>query len=180
MTDYLRMINPTTSVVTEKEAATAARAGTLGAFLMAVPGFVASAAMLLDVDGYLAKLRRVMAIMYGGTSDLFQVSAAALTPQLVYISAFWGVALSLGIVILGVVQWRKPNPIIPFVLGLFTAYGLLMLLLGLVHANPAAAAMEVPAWRNALAAVIDLVVLVLFYASFRGASRLAKLRKATA
>lgn len=178
MADYLRMINPATSVATEDEAATAARAGALGAFLMAVPGVVASVAMLVDIDGYLAKLRHVMAVMYGETSEVFRMSVATLTPQLIYFSATWGVALSLGIVVLGVVQWRKPNPIVPLLLGLFTAYGLLMLILGLVRLNPAAAAMKIPAWRNALAVVIDLVVLVLFYSGFRGASRLAKLRKA--
>lgn len=178
MTDYLRTLNPAASLATEDEAVTAARAGALGAFLMAVPGFVASVIMLLDVDGYLAKTRRVMAVMYGETSELFQMTAATLTPQLIYFSAAWGVALSLGIVVLGVVQWKKPNSVIPLVLGLFTAYGLLMLLLGLMRANPAAAAMGIPLWRNILAALIDVAALVLFYAGFRGGNRLAKLRRA--
>ncbi len=178
MTDYLRTLNPAASLATEDEAATAARTGALGAFLMAVPGFVASVAMLLDVDGYLTKMRRVMGVMYGETSELFQMSVATLTPQLVYFSAVWGVALSLGIVVMGVVQWKKPNSVIPLVLGLFTAYGLLMLLLGLARINPAAAAMQIPPWRNALAVLVDVAALVLFYAGFRGANRLAKLRRA--
>ncbi|MDR7116415.1 hypothetical protein [Caulobacter sp. BE254] len=180
MIDYVRMINPATSLATEDEATTAARAGALGAFLMAVLGFVASVAMLLDVDGYLAKMRHVMTAMYGEKSELVQMSLSTLTPQLVYISAAWGVALSLGIVILGVVQWKKPNLVIPLVLRLFTAYGLLMLLLGLMRANPAAAAMEIPLWRNALAVLIDLACLVLFWTGFRGGKRLNDLRRAAA
>lgn len=178
MTDYLRMINPTASLTTEDEATNAARAGALGAFLMAVPGLVASGAMLLDVDGYLEKTRHVMAAMYGEKSELVQATMSTLTPQLIYVSAAWGVMLSLGIVILGVVQWRKPNLVIPLVLGLFTAYGLLMLLLGLMGANPAAAAMEIPLWRNALAVLIDVACLVLFWAGFRGGRRLSALRRA--
>ena len=39
--------------------------------------------------------------------------------------------------------------------------------------------MELPVWRQVLIQTANVAALVFFYAGFRGANRLAKLRKAT-
>ena len=103
-----------------------------------------------------------------------------MTPQFVYITAVTSLIFALVIVVVGVVQWRKPNLVIPLILGLLTAYGLLTLLLGLLNGGAASAAMVVPMWRNVLAIVVDVVCLALFWAGFRGGKRLSDLRRAAA
>jgi hypothetical protein len=180
VTDYLRMINPTTSVATEDEAATAARAGAIAAFLLAASGAMSGLIMIATADSYAAKLRRVTEAMYGAGSEAAQAGAGMMTPALVYMSAAMSLIFAVGLLVLGVVQWRKLTRPIPLILGLFTAYSLLMFVLNQVNGNAAVAAMEFPIWRQALAVIVDLAVIVLSYAGFRGASRLAKLRKAAA
>ena len=180
MIDYPRMINPAASLATEDEAATAARAGAIAAFLLAASGAMSALIMIATADSYAAKLRRVTETMYGAGSEAAQMTAGMMTPALVYMSAAMGLAFAAGILVLGVVQWRKLTRPIPLILGLFTAYSLLMLVLNLVNGNPAAAAMQFPIWRQALAVVVDLAVIVLCYGGFRGASRLVKLRREAA
>jgi hypothetical protein len=180
VTTFLQAINPARPVKTEDEARAAARAGAWGAFLMAAPGMVVALNMLFTTDAYLAKLRTATVAMYGEGSAMAQSALLMMTPQFVYFTAVTSLVFALVIVVLGVVQWRKPNLVIPLILGLLTAYGLLMLLLGLLRANPATAAMAIPMWRNVLAGVVDVACLVLFWAGFRGGKQLSALRRAAA
>jgi hypothetical protein len=175
---FLQAINPTKPVKTEDEARAAARAGAWGAFLMAVPGAAVALNMLFTADAYLAKLRAATIALYGEGSATAQAAMTMMTPQFVYITGATSLIFALVIVVLGVVQWRKPNLVIPLILGLLTAYGLLTLLLGLVNGSAASAAMAIPMWRNVLAAVVDVTCLALFWAGFRGGKRLSDLRRA--
>jgi hypothetical protein len=174
---FVQSINPTKPVKTEDEARAAARAGAWGAFVMAVPSAAAALNMLLTADAYLVKLRAATVALYGEGSATAEAALTMMTPQFVYITAVTSLIFALVIVVVGVVQWRKPNLVIPLILGLLTAYGLLTLLLGLVNGGAATAAM-VPMWRNVLAVVVDVVCLALFWAGFRGGKRLSDLRRA--
>jgi hypothetical protein len=174
---FVQSINPTKPVKTEDEARAAARAGAWGAFVMAVPSAAAALNMLLTADAYLVKLRAATVALYGEGSATAEAALTMMTPQFVYITAVTSLIFALVIVVVGVVQWRKPNLVIPLILGLLTAYGLLTLLLGLLNGGAATAAM-VPMWRNVLAVVVDVVCLALFWAGFRGGKRLSDLRRA--
>lgn len=177
MNAFLQSINPTKPVKTEDEARAAARAGAWGAFVMAVPSAAAALNMLLTADAYLVKLRAATVALYGEGSATAEAALTMMTPQFVYITAVTSLIFALVIVVVGVVQWRKPNLVIPLILGLLTAYGLLTLLLGLLNGGAATAAM-VPMWRNVLAIVVDVACLALFWAGFRGGKRLSDLRRA--
>lgn len=179
MNAFLQSINPTKPVKTEDEARAAARAGAWGAFVMAVPSAAAALNMLLTADAYLVKLRAATVALYGEGSATAEAALTMMTPQFVYITAVTSLIFALVIVVVGVVQWRKPNLVIPLILGLLTAYGLLTLLLGLLNGGAATAAM-VPMWRNVLAVVVDVACLALFWAGFRGGKRLSDLRRAAA
>jgi hypothetical protein len=175
--DYLRVINPTTPLVNTADATTAARAGAIGAFLMAASGAMAGLIMIFTAESYAAQLRQVAETMYGQGSETARASAAMMTPALVYMSAAMSLLFAVGIAVLGVVQWRKLTKLIPLILGLFTLYGLLMLGLGKVNGNPAAAQMQIPLWREVLAVVVNIVAIACFYAGFRGANWLGKQAK---
>ena len=178
MTDLSRWINPTTVLTTEGEARTAGQAGAAGAFLQVANVLLGVLIIAVNVDGYLAQLRRAAVAVYGENSAAGQAGLAIMTPAMVYFTIATSVVIALVYVVLGWVQWRKPNVVIPLLLGLLTAYGLCTMLLSLV--NGTAANAQVPLWRMAVGAVVGLVSLVLFYNGFRGANRLSNLRRQAA
>ena len=83
--------------------------------------------------------------------------------------------------ILGLVQWFKPNIVIPILFTILVVYGLGTAVLGLVMAGqmdiPAAAA---PAWQTWGGIVVLVIQLVLHIAGIRGANALRKFRDAQA
>ena len=125
MTDLLRLLNPTTRLEGESDALAAGRAGALGAFLLAVGGVI----VVLTADSYAVQLRTAALAMHGDPKAA-QKTAALMTPTLVYASAIYSVVCALVLVVLGAVQRRKPNTIIPLILGLLTAYSVLMFVIG--------------------------------------------------
>ncbi|MEJ2816248.1 MULTISPECIES: hypothetical protein [unclassified Caulobacter] len=177
MNDLSRWLNPAAAISTEDEALASGRAGAVGAFVSAAHGLFGAALIAVNIDGYLAQLRAVTATMYGESSQAGQAALAMMGPAMVYTTLAMSVGFAAVFAIVGVVQWRKPNAVIPLLLGLLALYSLLMLVLNM--ANPAtASAHMIPAWRQALAVVVDLVCLLLFYNGLRGANRLRKLRDA--
>lgn len=176
MTDLSRWFNPAVAISTEDEAVASGRAGAVGAFVVAAHGLFGAALIAVNIDGYLAQLRAVTATMYGESSQ-GHAAMAMMGPAMVYWTLTVSVVMAAVFAVLGVVQWRKPNAVIPLLMGLLTLYSLVMMLLGMV--NPTTANLHmVPAWRQALAVVVDGVCLLLFYNGLRGANRLRKLREA--
>jgi hypothetical protein len=94
--------------------------------------------------------------------------------------------MSIGLVviqlILGFVQWSKPNIVIPIIFLILVAFGLISGLFGLVMANnpDMAAAAATPMWQVVVGVIVMLVEAVLHIAGIRGASKLDKLRMAAA
>ena len=84
--------------------------------------------------------------------------------------------------VLGFVQWAKPNIVLPIVFLILVAFGLISGLLGLMMAGqegmPEAAA--TPAWQLWGGMVVLVVQLVLHIAGIRGARALDRLRMAAA
>lgn len=177
MTDLSRWFNPAVAISTEDEALASGRAGAVGAFVTAAHGLFGAALIAVNIDGYLAQLRAVTAAMYGQDSATGQAAMAMMGPAMVYWTLTVSVVMAAVFVVLGVVQWRKPNAVIPLLMGLLTLYSLVTMLLAMV--NPMTAGVHmVPVWRQALAVVVDLSCLLLFYNGLRGANRLRKLREA--
>lgn len=180
MADLSRMINPTASIQTQSDALAAGRAGALGAFLMAAASVIGSLEIFLTADAYLAKMRAATIAQYGEGTEVAQAALSMMTPTMIHMTVTMTLVFAVLYVVLGAVQWRKPNVIIPLLLGLLSAYGLATMLLAQLNGSAVAAQMHVPIWRQALSAVVAIAALLLFYNGFRGANRLSKLRREAA
>ena len=82
--------------------------------------------------------------------------------------------------IFGLVQWFKPNRVIPVLFILLVAIGLLSSISGLAMTSQAdaSAAIAAPLWFTVLGFVALIIEPVLHIAGFRGASKLAQLNRA--
>lgn len=180
MNAFLQAINPVEPIRTEDEAEAAARAGALGAFLMAAYGVVVAMIVVLTAETYAANLRAFAPVLYGRGSEAARLTAATISPAWIYGLAVWGVICALSAAALGAVQWRKLTWLIPMILGLFTVYSLVMFGLSKVNGSPLAGLMPVPLWREILWLVVNLVQALLLWTGFRGGRRLNALRRQAA
>jgi hypothetical protein len=180
MNALLQAINPVGSIKTEGEAKTAARAGALGAFLMAAYAVVVVMIMTITAESYAANLREFTQVLYGPGSEAARIVAGVMSPAMVYGLAAWILICALGLAVIGVAQWRKLTRLIPLILGLVTLYGVLMFALGKISGNSLAPQMQVPLWREVLWVVVNIVEIALFWAGVRGGNRLNQLRRAEA
>ncbi len=168
MTDWARAMNPASRHTTEAEALAAARASAIAIFLGVVWGLVG-----------------VIYMMTAGREVMEAAVAAASTPETAGMAgamaqaAMW---MAVGMVaiqlVLGLVQWFKPNIVIPIIFVILVAFGLVSGVWGLMMAgNPEmAAAAQAPMWQVVVGFVVMAVQLVLHIAGIRGASALDKLR----
>ena len=99
--------------------------------------------------------------------------------------AMGSVVIGIGVVvvviqaILGLVQWFKPNIVIPILFTILVVYGLGSTLLGQLMGDQLGSQMdvpEVPSWQMVLNYVVLVIQLILHIAGIRGASALSKLR----
>jgi hypothetical protein len=174
MTDWIKASNPTAPITTEAEATAAARASALAIFLGVIWGAVG-----------------VYVLMTSGTAeiDAAMAQAAADAPEMagmggaVMQAALWS---SIGLcaiqLVLGLVQWAKPNAVIPILFAVLVVLGLVLALFGMMMTGqegmPETAA--TPAWQVWTGFVILAVQLVLHIAGFRGARALDRIRMAAA
>ena len=84
--------------------------------------------------------------------------------------------------VLGLVQWAKPNIVIPIIFAILVAFGLVSGVFGLMMAGqegmPESAA--APTWQVYVGFVILVIQLVLHIAGIRGARALDRIRMAAA
>lgn len=174
MTDWIRASNPTTPITTEGEAIAAARASAIAIFLGVLWGIV----------GIVFLMTAGQALM-----DAAVAEATAQNPEAAGMAGMMAqglLGLSIGLVviqlIIGLVQWFKPNIVIPIIFAILVAFGLITGLMAAfgVGQPEASAAVANPAWLTWGGLVILVVQLVLHVAGIRGAQKLDKLRFASA
>ena len=174
MTDWIKASNPTAPIATEAEAIGAARASALAIFLGVIWGGVGVALLM---NGGSAEIEAAMAQASADTPEMAGMGAMAM--QIAMWSAVGFCVLQL---VLGLVQWAKPNIVIPIIFAILVSFGLVMGLLGLMTAGqadmPESAA--APTWQTWVGLVILVIQLVLHIAGIRGARALDKLRMAAA
>lgn len=170
MTDWVRASNPTAPITSEAEAIAAARTSAIAIFLGVAWGIV----------GIIYLMTAGQAIM-----EAAMAQAAADTPEMTGMTglmtqaALW---ISVGFVavqlVLGLVQWAKPNIVIPIIFLLLVGYGLVSGVFGLVMAGPQGMpeSTSAPAWQIWGGMIILIVQVVLHIAGIRGANKLDKLR----
>lgn len=170
MNDWIKAFNPTSPLTTEAEALRAARASAIAIFLGVAWGVVGLIYMM--TFGQAA----IEAAVAGAAADAPEM--AGMTGTMTQVAMGMAVAIVAIQLILGLVQWFKPNIVIPILFVILVAYGLVMALIGLTMMNsldlPAAA--QTPLWQSIGGLAVLLVELVLHIAGIRGARRLDKLR----
>ena len=182
LTDWINAANPFRRAESEGEAVRAARIGAVVLALLA-------ALIVVTLPLKLAMMHRMFAAMPSilaadprtANADparmqaVLQQMAAVLPPVIAVVL----LVLAAVYVLLAVVQWKKPNAIIPAIFLAFAAYGVLSLLLN-VLARPAMrtmlTALPLPPWYWAYSIAVLILQIVLLAASFRGALRLGRLR----
>ena len=173
MTDLVKGMNPAAAITNAGEAKAAARASAIAIFLGVIWGII------------------VLVWLMGPGSAVMAAAMADATAQSPEAAGMTGMMASAAIgitgftivvqLILGLVQWFKPNIVIPILFTVLVVYGLGSALLGMVMADQMeikAAAM--PAWQTWGGLVLMVIQLVLHIAGIRGASALAKFRDAQA
>ena len=174
MTDWIKASNPTAPITTEAEAIGAARASAVAIFLGVLWGIVG-----------------ILYLMTAGQAlvDAAIAEATAQSPEAAGMAGMMAqglMGLSIGLVviqlIIGLVQWFKPNVVIPIIFAILVAFGLVT---GLMEAFDVAQPETVgdfanPAWLTWGSLAIMVIQLVMHIAGIRGARALDKLRMAAA
>ncbi len=165
MTDWIKASNPTAPITTEAEAIGAARASAIAIFLGVLYGVVS---LMVGMDAVRAGVEAQMAAnpQPGMTSDM-----------LINIALGMGVFFILVQLVLGWVQWAKPNIVIPIIFLILVVWGLVQIPLSMqTAASMGIDAPQSPIWMTVVAVAVMLVQLVMHIAGIRGARQLDKLR----
>lgn len=169
MTDWIKASNPTAPITTEAEAIGAARASAIAIFLGVIYGVFS---LMVGMDAVRAGVEAQMAAnpQPGMTSEM-----------LINIAIGMGVVFILVQLVLGWVQWAKPNIVIPIIFVIMVVWGLVQIPLSMqTAASMGIDAPQPPIWMTVVAVAIMLVQLVMHIAGIRGARALDKLRMAAA
>lgn len=124
-------------------------------------------------DAVLQQMRQSLELV--SRPEVAAASRDMMGPGLVQGLIYFSIAQALLFFVLGAVQWRKPNKWIPLIVFLFFAYSLLSVpkmiyLTGFQF--------EGPPWGIIRTALESFLLVVIFWAGFRGGDRLDKLKKA--
>ena len=165
MTDWIKASNPAAPITTEAEAISAARVSAIAIFLGVLYGVVS---LMVGMDAVRAGVEAQMAAnpQPGMTSDM-----------LINIALGMGVFFILVQLVLGWVQWAKPNIVIPIIFVILVVWGLVQIPLSMqTAASMGIDAPQSPIWMTVVAVAVMLVQLVMHIAGIRGARQLDKLR----
>jgi hypothetical protein len=165
------MMNPTAPLNSEADARTAARASAISIFIGVVMGVIT---VLMLMNGGLAEMEAAMQAQAAPDPQTAGMAGAMMQGAL-YFTIFL-VVLQL---ILGFVQWARPNIVIPILFLVLIVYGLGSTALGMMMAGDAAVpqtSMNTPA-MTAFTIVVLLIQALLHVVGIRGASALNRFRR---
>ena len=170
MTDWIKASNPTTPINNEAEALAAARASAIAIFLGVIWGVVGIVYLMTAGQAIMEA-----AVAQASADAPEMAGMAGMMTQGVLMMSVVFVVIQL---VLGLVQWAKPNIVIPIIFLILVIFGLFSGLLGLMMAGqeglPEASA--TPAWQTWIGLILLVVQVVLHTAGIRGARKLDKLR----
>lgn len=181
MTSLLHGANPAAPIITADDAVAAARATALGAWIGAANGVVTSIASWLDRDRMATMMKdaaaQSMATQPGmDTPEAAQAQAMTMSMMEGMVPVIIGLTLVFAVIylILGFVQWRKPNVVIPIILLALTALGLVSILQSAVTQPESLAMYGAVGW---IGVGVTAVTLVLHIAGLRGGLALKRFRE---
>ena len=163
MKAWLKALNPLATIDTEAEAVMAARASAITLWLSGAKWIAAAILMIEDMP----RLKAAMAT--SADSPLHDLLGNGRAEATVAITA----AIGLFQVMLGGVQWRAPNTVIPIIFLILSTYGLGNALWGQFTGGAGAGS----GWPMLLSYFTLVVAVVFHWVGLRGASRLEKLHR---
>ena len=171
MSGWIKAINPTATSTTETEARRAARASALSIGLGVLMGLWSTYYMMTDGK---AVMEAAMAEATAATPE-----AAGMMGAMASVMLGFGIAMVVVQAILGLVQWFKPNIVIPIIFTVLVVYGIGSMALSQMMVEQSQMTVpSVPLWQTIVTWVVLVVQLILHIAGIRGASALSQLRKA--
>lgn len=178
MSGWMKAMNPLSTSSNEAEARRGARASALGIGVGVLTG-VWGVIYMTTLGKETIRTAMDVAAANAGSPE----AAAMMGPMASIMVGI--VVLTIAVqVILGLVQWFKPNIVIPILFTIFVVYGLgTSLMVPLMNpqmtAQMQAATPDVPIWQTALSWLALAIQLVLHIAGIRGAAALEKFRRAS-
>lgn len=175
MSEWIKAINPAATIGTESEALRAARASAIAIFIGVAYGVFG---VVMMMNGGLEAMESAMAAQSTGADQ----QVAGMTGAIAQFTFYMMIGMVVIQLILGFVQWVKPNIVIPILFIVLVVYGLGSTILSQVMAGQ----MNVPEspMNTTLLVVVGIVImvieLILHIAGVRGASALSKFREAQA
>ena len=169
MTDFIKAMNPTANLTTESAALDAARISAVGLVLGAINQAVAG--WYTTTEAGIEASRNVVEQMLGQAPTPEQMAQQAQS-GLIMTGVF--VLLQLG---LAVLQWSKPNRVIPIIFLVFVLLGLGAT--SLAFFIPAMAAAQ-PMWITLMTIVLMAVAATTHIAAIRGVGALNRIQMAAA
>lgn len=174
MTDWIRAFNPATPITTEDEAIAAARASAVAIFLGVLWGAV----------GIVYLMTAGQAIMDAAVAQASAQNPDAAGMAGMLAKGILGMSIFFVVIqlIIGLVQWAKPNVVIPIIFALLVGFGLitgLMTAFGVGETDAGGAAAN-PVWMTWGSLVVLIIQMVLHISGIRGSQALDKLRMAAA
>ncbi len=168
MSGWISAINPFSNPTTEPQARRAARASALAIGL----GVLMSAYGILYMTTF--GREEIQAAM----DEAMSASPEAAGMAGMIGSAMLGLTVAILVIqaILGLVQWFKPNVVIPIIFVILVIYGLGSTGLSLMMRDQMELSAGAPMWQTWLTMGVMVVQLLLHIAGIRGASALGKLR----
>lgn len=178
MSGWMKAINPLTTPSNEAEAVRGARASAISIGI----GVLSGVWGVIYMNTFGKEV--VQNAMDQAAAGAGSPEAAAMMGSMTAIVAGTAIAIVVIQAILGLVQWFKPNIVIPIIFTLLVLYGVGTGLLNLLMGQQLAEQMniarpEVPVWQPILNWVILVIQLALHVAGIRGASALEKFRRAS-
>ena len=170
MSEWIKAMNPTAPIATEPEAVRAARASAIAIFLGVAWGVLGIAILLATGSA------AIEAAMAQAAADSPEV--AGMTGAMTQIALWGAIGVTIIQLVLGLVQWTRPNIVIPIIFLILVLYGLVTSVYGLsmMGSPDIPEAARTPMWQIALGLIILVIQLVMHIAGIRGARALDKLR----
>lgn len=172
MSGWISAINPLSTAKTEAEARRAARASALAIFL----------GVLWGIWGVYYMMNGGREIMEAAMANASAASPEAASMTGMMATAAIGMAVAFVVIqaVLGLIQWFKPNIVIPIIFAILVVYGLGSGLMSLAVGADMRAQMDIPEppmWQMVLGWAVLVIELILHIAGIRGAAALGKLKK---
>lgn len=165
MNAWLKAFNPLAAIGTEAEALRAARASAISLWLSGAKWILGAALMVDDMP----RMRAAIASSSSPSDVAIQnLVGGGLAEATVIITG----CLGLFQILMGVVQWRKPNTSLPAVFLVLSVYGLGTALWGQLTGGGTGAP-----WSVAVSYATLVVAVVFHWAGLRGAVRLRALQR---